>query len=350
MARTKIICTLGPASSEYETLKRMAEAGMSIARLNFSHGSHDEHRESIETIRKLNEKEGLDIKILQDLEGFRIRVGEFGGTDEIKLEQDERVVLTSKADHHKGKVIPFDYEGPLDEIDRGSKVFIDDGYIALKIEEAHKDYLITKVTTPGTVKKHKGINIPGMKFRASAITEKDKNDLEFGLAQRIDIVAQSFVRNRGDISPIVERIKAENLTIPIIAKIENREGIENLDEILEAVDGIMVARGDLGVSFPVYEVPVMQKEIIGKCLKTSRIAVTATQMLETMTQNTRPTRAEVSDVANAILDGSSYVMLSGETAVGRHPVETVRMMKSIITYTEKAVAEKRIPTCDDINK
>jgi len=347
MAKTKIICTLGPASSDYGTLKKMAEAGMSIARLNFSHGTHEEHRRLIDTIRELNRKENSEIKILQDLEGFRIRVGEFDGKDKIELEKDEILILTSKLDHHQGKTIPFDYEGPLDEIEKGNRVFIDDGYIALEVEDAHKDYLQARVITPGTVKQHKGINIPGMKFRASAITDKDKNDLEFGLSQKVDLIAQSFVRNRDDISPIVERLKKSGSNIPVIAKIENHEGIENIGGILDAVDGIMVARGDLGVSFPIYEVPVMQKEIIGKCREKNKMVVTATQMLETMTKSSRPTRAEVSDVANAILDGSSHVMLSGETAVGDYPVETVAMMSSIISYTERAVAERRIGNCGE---
>lgn len=349
MAKTKIICTLGPASSEYETLRKMARFGMSVARLNFSHGTHEEHAGLIATIRELNQKEGYDIEILQDLEGFRIRVGDFKNKDGLELEKGDKVFFTAgdARGFKEYKVIPFDYEGPLEEIKAGSHIFIDDGYIALKIVESHQDHLVTKVITPGIVKKHKGINIPGMAFHAGSITDKDKKDLEFGLKQKVDLIAQSFVRDENDIAPICEAVKNSEIATPVIAKIENHEGIENLERILDSVDGIMVARGDLGVSYPLFQVPVMQKEIIRKCRERNKIVVTATQMLETMTHNSRPTRAEVSDVANAILDGSNYVMLSGETAVGRHPVETVRMMQNIIDYTEGAVQDRRIGSCGE---
>lgn len=318
---------------------------MNVARLNFSHGSHESHRKTIETIRDLNRLEGFKLKILQDLEGFRIRIGEFGDPDGLVLEKDDTVIFSAKPVNSDIKYIPFDYNEPLDRIGPGKYIYIDDGYIALKIVEAYRDYLVTKVVNPGVVKPHKGVNIPGMEYMSSTLTDKDRKDLEFGLEMKVDMIAQSFVRNAEDVAPISDAIRESGREIPLIAKIESHEGVENLDQILESVDGIMVARGDLGVSYPIYQVPVMQKEIIHKCRVKNKIIVTATQMLETMTGNRRPTRAEVSDVANAILDGSDYVMLSGETAVGKYPVETVRMMQHIIDYTEEAVASKRIRPC-----
>jgi len=321
----------------------MVVAGMNVARLNFSHGTHKNHRQRIDTIRCLNKTRRNKIKILQDLEGYRIRVGLFKGPRKmIELSVGEIVTLINKPVADKKNTIPFDYYGSLSDIKIGSSLFIDDGSIALKVKSCDKDGLKAEVIVPGFVKEHKGINVPDIKLKFDGLSEKDKNDLLFGIANNVDFIAQSFVRSRKDILSVREFINSRDFNCPLIAKIENRMGIENIDEIMEVSDGIMIARGDMGVSLPIYEVPVMQKMIIKKCNKRKKFVITATQMLESMTENLRPTRAEVSDVANAILDSSDYVMLSGETAVGRHPVEVVRMMKDIIQFTENSQKHKHI--------
>ncbi len=343
MKKAGIICTIGPSSEKPDILKQLAESGMRIARLNFSHGSHEDHLKVINSIRQINEKLETPIRILQDLEGFRIRVGDLD-KDGIELKEGEEVNLGRKT-RGKPKFIPVDYEGSFEDIDVGSYIYIDDGYIALRVRTISADNVKAVVVTPGRIKRHKGVNIPGLHFAASSMTDKDKTDLEFGLAGGIDMVAQSFVRNRGDIADIRNVVKNSGKRIPVIAKIENSEGFDNIDGILEEADGIMVARGDLGVSLPVYQVAVLQKILIAKCLERKKTAITATQMLESMVKSSRPTRAEVSDIANAILDGTDYVMLSGETAVGAYPIETVSMMQDIIQYTVRAVEEKRIGTC-----
>ncbi len=340
MPSTKIICTLGPASSNIETLRRMIAGGMSVARLNFSHGSHAEHKKRIDLIRKLNQEMGRDVRILQDLEGFRIRVGEFKNGDSIALEKGQIIRMTNRPDFDGPDVIPFDYPGSLNDIKRNSYVYINDGYIALHVLEHHEDYIKTEVVLPGIVEENKGVNVPGAELKFHEATEKDKRDIKFGLENKVDWIAQSFVRTERDIIVLNEQMSVNGGTAKIIAKIENREGIKNVDDIIAVSDGIMVARGDMGVSLPIYEVPMIQKMIINKCNEAGKIAITATQMLESMTTNIRPTRAEVSDVANAIIDGTDYIMLSGETAVGKYPVETVEMMTRIIKFTELSCKRK----------
>jgi len=362
---TRIICTIGPSSETIETLRSMAENGMAVARLNFSHGTHEQHARRIENIRTVNEKYGHDVKILQDLEGYRIRVGKLPKDRPVPLEKDDEAVLvpavseTSKsgehgpagdkrtgsanvdsadgngsdAGQHKRWIIPFDYEGDLTKFNPGYEIFIDDGNILLCVLSSSRKRVSARVVLPGLVRNYKGINIPQMKFIGESLSTKDRRDILFGIDQRVDLIAQSFVRDRDDMIRLKKFIREQNYDCPLIAKIENREGIDNLEDILAQADGVMVARGDLGVSLPIYQVPVMQKRIIRLCSRHGKIDITATQMLESMTENLRPTRAEVSDVANAVLDGSDYVMLSAETAVGKHPVESVRMMRLVIEYT-----------------
>lgn len=334
--KTKIICTLGPSSNSESVLRKMALAGMDIARLNFSHGSHQEHKARIELIRKINKKLRRRIKILQDLEGNRIRVGRLRGHGPIKVRKGQKIWLTQKDKMGEGNIIPFDYEGPLGGVRGAEFVFIDDGNIALKIKGIKKNEIETEVVAGEIIKENKGINIPGAQLEFPAITEKDKADIRFGIANKVDFIAQSFVRNKGDVLKVKEIIKAHIPQCLVIAKIENREGIRNIDEIIEVSDGIMVARGDMGVSVPIYEIPIIQKMIIRRCNNKSRFVITATQMLESMTENLRPTRAEATDVANAILDGTDYVMLSAETATGRYPVEAIKIMQQIIVFTEKS--------------
>lgn len=343
MRNTKIICTLGPSSSKTAVLKKLVLSGMNVARLNFSHGTHKNHKQSIDIIRRLNKTRRNKIKILQDLEGYRIRVGLFKGPRKmVELVKGSIVTLINTLETDKKNVIPFDYEGSLFDIKTGCHIFIDDGNIALKVKSRDRNSIRAEVLVPGIVKEHKGLNIPDINLKFDGLTEKDKNDILFGIENKVDFIAQSFVRNKKDILSVREFINRRNFNCPLIAKIENRQGIENIDEILEVSDGIMIARGDMGISLPIYEVPVMQKIIVKKCSRHRAFVITATQMLESMTEHIRPTRAEVSDVANAIIDGSDYVMLSAETAAGKHPVEATQMMSDIIMFTEKSLKCKKI--------
>jgi len=343
MSKTKIICTLGPSSSKAAVLKKLILSGMNVARLNFSHGTNKIHKQNIDIIRRLSKTNRSKIKILQDLEGYRIRIGLFKGPRKmVELVKGSIVTLINKFETDKKNVIPFDYGGSLYDIKTGCHIFIDDGNIVLKVKSRDRNGIRAEVIVPGILKEHKGINIPDINLQFEGLTDKDKNDLLFGIANKVDFIAQSFVRNKKDILSVREFINQRKFNCPLIAKIENRQGIENIADILKVSDGIMIARGDMGVSLPIYEVPMMQKMIIKKCHQQKKFVITATQMLESMTEHLRPTRAEVSDVANAILDGSNYVMLSGETAVGEHPVETVQMMSDIIQFTEKSQKLKDI--------
>jgi pyruvate kinase len=334
MTKTKIICTLGPASGSASVLSKMMRAGMDVARLNFSHGSLTEHLSRIRLIRELNKKYRRHIRILGDLEGYRIRLGRFKASRPIPIKNGQIIWLTQEDVLGDGSLIPFDYAGPLKNIGKGQHIYIDDGNIALVAEAYEKKRLKTKVVIPGVLKEHKGVNMPDVRIDFKGLTSKDKAHLDFCVENKIDFIAQSFVRSADDILALRQYLNKDSDKFQIIAKIENWEGIRNIDKIINVCEGIMVARGDMGVSIPIYEVPIMQKEIIRKCNKAKRFVITATQMLESMTENRRPTRAEVSDVANAILDGSDYVMLSGETAVGLYPSECVDMMNKIINFTE----------------
>lgn len=335
MVKTNIIATLGPASSSETVLRNMMRAGLDVVRLNFSHGTHDAHAERIKTVRALNDKYRRHIKVLQDLEGYRIRIGTFEGRDEHPLKRKETVVLTNDHSRFGDDVLPFDYESALTDIDPGSYIYIDDGTIVLRVIESHEHELSAEVVIPGVVKVHKGVNIPGIHLNFQGLTEKDQHDVLFGIEAGVDFIAQSFVRSKEDILALRTFINERNFDCKIIAKIENREGVENLDEIMDAADGIMVARGDLGVSLPIYLIPVLQKYIIAKCNSRKKIVITATQMLESMTDQTRPLRSEVTDVANAVIDGTDFVMLSGETAVGHDPAAVVSMMNDILKHTEE---------------
>lgn len=332
MVKTKIICTLGPASSSETMIRKMMRAGMDVARLNFSHGKPQELLHKIELIRLLNAKYRRRIKLLGDLQGHRIRIGDLAMSVELKR---RRIVwLTQEKIKGSCEIIPFDYQGSLYSIKNGHQIFIDDGNIALKVIGRVKDRLKAKVIVGGLLKEHKGINIPEARLEFGGISQKDMQDICFCEKNGIEYIAQSFVRTRNDILDVRKLLKTGS-RCRIIAKIENKEGIKNIDDIIEVSDGIMIARGDMGVSLPIYEIPVIQKMIIKKCNRVGKFVITATQMLESMTENLRPTRAEVTDVANAIIDGTDFVMLSAESAVGKHPVETVMMMNNIINFTER---------------
>ena len=336
MVKTKIISTLGPASDSITVLRKMMRAGLDVARLNFSHGNHKEHLRRIETIRILNAKNRRHILILQDLEGYRIRIGKLK-REPILLKKNQKILLTNKGSLVNKDVFPLDYDGSLNDIKKGNCIYIDDGYICLHVKSVTRSYITAEVVAGGTLKSHKGINIPKIKLKFKDLTRKDKADILFGIDNKVDMIAQSFVRNRNDVLNIKRAIGNTAYKPKVIAKIENSEGIRNIDSIIKEADGIMIARGDMGVSLPIYQVPIIQKMIIKKCNKAKKFVITATQMLETMTENKRPTRAEVSDVANAIIDGSDYLMLSGETAIGAHPVDSVDMMNQIIKFTEQSI-------------
>ncbi|UCD83960.1 MAG: pyruvate kinase [Deltaproteobacteria bacterium] len=341
MVKTKIICTLGPASADRTIIRKMMLAGMDIARLNFSHGTHSRHQNLINFIKELNIKYRRRIRILQDLEGYRIRIGKFKDKKTRVLKKKQIVLFTNRDNLIDDRTVLFDYPGSLSDMKVNTSIYIDDGNIALRVKGSDRNYIKTEVIIPGVLKENKGVSIPDIDLRFGALTEKDLKDLRFGIKQKVDFIAQSFVRDKQDLVNIRDIVKDSGFHPRIIAKIENRSGVKNINRILDVADGIMVARGDLGVSFPIHEVPVLQKILIKKCKQRKKMVITATQMLESMTEHIKPTRAEVSDVANAIFDGSDYLMLSAETAVGKYPVETVRMMNDVIKFTEGFLKNKR---------
>ena len=333
--KTAIVCTLGPSSRTPAVLEGMAGAGMSVARVNCSHGSRARNRLLLSLVDGLNGRRRKRVKKLLDLQGYRVRVRLPRGMNELVLKRGDAVTLSTAAGAAgRRRTLTLDYQGSLGGVPAGSLVYIDDGSVALRVEKRRGDLLAARAVGPGIVKEGKGVNIPEADLVFGGLTGRDRADLESGLADGVDFVAQSFVRDAGDMLLLDEFRKKHGLRFRLVAKIESRQGLRNLDEILEACDGVMVARGDLGVSVPIYQVPVLQKMIIEKCRAAGRFVITATQMLESMTEHPLPTRAEVSDVANAVIDGSDYVMLSAETAVGRHPVEAVGMMSRIVRFTE----------------
>ncbi len=340
MPRTKIIATLGPASSNYTVLRKMFTAGLDAVRLNSSHGSHEQHLNAIRLVRRINKKYRRHIRIMQDLEGFRIRVGRFEG-EKTKLLKNRTVVwLTNDPGAHGPRTIPFDYTGDLRSLKPKQLIYIDDGNLILRIKSVYDNSIKVVVLEGGVLKEKKGINIPDANFEFEEITEKDRRDIEFGITHRVDYIALSFVRDENDVLKAAELVKPRLPNCRIVAKIENRPAIENIDKIIAAADGIMVARGDMGVAVPIYQVPMIQKRIIKKCNAAKKPVITATQMLEHMVEHSRPTRAEVTDVANAIIDGTDFVMLSAETAVGLFPYQSVLMMNEIVKFTEKAIKTK----------
>jgi len=339
MPRTKIVATLGPASSNYTVLRKMVHAGLDVVRLNFSHGTHKQHLENIDLIRRINKKYRRRIRIMQDLEGFRIRIGHFTGEKTRTLKDRATVWLTNDPQACGEKTIPFDYTGDLTRIKPGQMIYIDDGLLALRAESVHAGSIRATVIEGGILKERKGINMPGANLAFKGMTEKDRQDIEFGIRNRVDYVSLSFVRDADDVLEAVALVKPRLPECRIVAKVESRQAIRNIDEIVDAADGVMIARGDMGVAIPIYEVPIVQKQIIRKCNAAGKFVITATQMLEHMTESSRPTRAEVTDVANAILDGTDFVMLSAESAVGKYPYESVRMMNDIIKFTEQSESE-----------
>ena len=335
--RTKIVCTLGPASESKEVLRELIKSGLNVCRMNFSHGSHEEHKGRMDLVKKVREELGQPTAILLDTKGPEIRTGQFD-SPEVLLEEGQTFTITMKDVMGNKEMCTVSYKGLADDVKPGNTILIDDGLVGLTVKEVNGDDIVCEVQNSGIVKNHKGVNVPGVKVNLPAITEKDRKDIEFGIEQGIDFIAASFVRKVSDVLAIREILEANNAEhIKIISKIENQEGVDNLDEIIAISDGIMVARGDLGVEIPTEEIPVVQKLMIKKCNEAGKPVITATQMLDSMIRNPRPTRAEVTDVANAIYDGTDAIMLSGETAAGKYPVEAVKTMAQIAKRTEETI-------------
>lgn len=335
LKKTKIVCTLGPASKDEKIMKAMLEAGMNVARLNFSHGTHEEHRKTIETFRKVRDEMGVAAAVLLDTKGPEIRIGDFAQGSEI-LKAGDRFILTSEKCMGTAERVSTTYKDLSHQVGEGTIILIDDGRVKLKVVETTDTDVVCQVTEGGRVSNRKGVNIPNKSLGLEYISDADRSDILFGIEMDVDYVAASFVRSGKDVEDL-RRLLNDNGggKIKIISKIENMEGIDNFREILELSDGIMVARGDMGVEVDFEKLPGIQKKFIKECCKAGKPVITATQMLESMTASTSPTRAEITDVANAVFDGTSAVMLSGESAAGKYPVETVKAMAKIVCQAEK---------------
>lgn len=340
-SRTRIVCTLGPASDTDESTRVLLQAGMNVVRLNFSHGDHATHAARIERVRRLSREENRVVAILGDLQGPKIRVGEIQGGSR-QLAAGDALTLTTRPTAGAGDVVHVDFPGLPQAVKPGGRILVDDGLIELEVVSTNTTDVRTRVVTGGELSSHKGVNLPGAHLHISPITDKDRDDLAFALEQDVDYIALSFVQRAEDVLELKRLIAARGKTVPVIAKIEKPEAVEQIDAILDASDGLMVARGDLGVEAAPEQVPLYQKEIIRKANRAGKPVITATQMLESMVDHPRPTRAEASDVANAILDGTDAVMLSEETAVGKYPAEAVRTMVRIAEAVERDI-QLRVP-------
>ena len=336
MRKTKIICTIGPASQSEEKLRELMLAGMNVARFNFSHGDHEEQHGKYDRMRKVSKELNLPIAALLDTKGPEIRLRDFEG-GKVMLEAGQKFTLTTKEIMGTNEIASITYKELIHDISAGTTILIDDGLIEMTVEEITDTDIICNVVNGGPVSNHKGVNVPGAELSMPYISESDKNDILFGVELGFDIIAASFVRNKEDVLEVRKILDERNSKMMIISKIENMQGIKNLDEIIEVSDGIMVARGDMGVEVPLEEVPVLQKQIIKKAVAKGKQVITATQMLESMMHNPRPTRAETTDFANAIYDGTTAIMLSGESAQGQYPVEAVQTMARIAERTEEDI-------------
>ena len=337
--RAKIICTIGPACHSEAAMRDLMRLGMDVGRLNFSHGSHDDHARNIERLRSAAEKENRTICILQDLQGPKIRTGRLERHEPIVLQSGSTVIITPRDITGTPTRISTTFQDLAREVSVGARILLRDGLIELRVRTIRGKDVVCDILNGGTLGEHQGINLPGTALSIPALTEKDRKDLEFGLKHGVDAVALSFVRTAADVNMVRQIVVGLGYDMPLISKLEKPQAIDNIDEILEASDGIMVARGDLGVEMAPEKVPVIQKHVIGRAAQWRKPVITATQMLESMIENPRPTRAEASDVANAIFDGSDSVMLSAETASGRYPREAVAMMARIVVEAESNMKE-----------
>lgn len=336
MKKTKIICTMGPNTNDRALMMKLVENGMDIARFNFSHGDHAEQKERMDMLKSIREELGKPVAILLDTKGPEIRTGLLKDGKKVMLDAGQTFTLTTEVIEGDVNRVSITYDGLAEDVEIGKRILIDDGLIELEVKKIADTEIVCKVLNGGELGQRKGVNVPNVPVRLPALTEKDREDIVFGIQQGVDFIAASFVRSAEGILEIKALLKEHKAPhIPIIAKIENAEGIKNIDEILHCADGIMVARGDLGVEIPTQEVPYLQKWLIQKCNDNYKPVITATQMLDSMIRNPRPTRAEVTDVANAVYDGTDAVMLSGETAQGKYPLEALQMMVEIVKNTEQ---------------
>lgn len=354
MKKTKIICTMGPNTNDRALMKALALNGMDVARFNFSHGDYEEQKMRLDMLKDVREELDIPIAALLDTKGPEIRTGVLKDGKKVTLVEGQTYTLTTEDIVGDDTIGHITYERLHEDVVAGNRILIDDGLIELEVTGVENARIVCRVINGGELGEKKGVNVPNVKVKLPALTEKDKADILFGIEQGFDFIAASFVRTAGAVREIKAILAEHGSNIAVIAKIENAEGIENLDEIIEASDGIMVARGDMGVEIPAQEVPFIQKMIIEKCNKACKPVITATQMLDSMIRNPRPTRAEVTDVANAVYDGTDAVMLSGETAMGKYPVEALSMMASIVEETEKhldytAYRERRVSVANTHN-
>ena len=340
MARAKIICTMGPSCMDAQTVERLISNGMNVARINFSHGDHDEYRTMISTIKTAAGKRGEPVAILGDLSGPKIRIGELE-TETVTLTPGSEITITTSEIKGNADIVSTTYPNLVSDVEKGDRILIDDGRIELKVLEVRSEEVRAAVVVGGVLKPHKGMNLPGVNISAPAVSAKDFRDIEFAVQEELDFLALSFVRTPEDVIKAKKLLANCGSEIPVIAKIEKEEAVKAFDRILEQADGIMIARGDLGVEMASEQVPLIQKRLIRLCNEAGKPVITATQMLESMTGNPRPTRAETSDVANAVIDGSDAVMLSGETAVGKYPIEAVETMRRIVDGVECEVGKGR---------
>ena len=337
--RAKIICTIGPASNSEAMMRELLRLGMDVARLNFSHGTHSEHARNIKLLRQAAKKESRTVCILQDLQGPKIRTGRLKDRIPVLLETGSTITITPRDVPGTSRIISTTFQTLAREVEPGARILLSDGLIELRVREVDGDDVECEVVNGGMLGEQQGINLPGAALSVPSLTDKDRKDLEFGLKHGVDYVALSFVRSAGDVRAVKQLISAMGSNVPVVAKLEKPQAIEQLEEILEAADAVMVARGDLGVELPPEKVPVIQKHVIRKAAEWRKPVITATQMLESMIENPRPTRAEASDVANAIFDGTDAVMLSAETASGKYPREAVAIMSRIVVEAERNATE-----------
>jgi pyruvate kinase len=334
MRRAKIVCTLGPASSSADQIRALVDAGMDVARLNLSHGGYADHEESYRFVREASDAIGRGVGVLVDLQGPKIRVGEFAGGP-VLLERGREFTITTEDVPGDAEMVSTTYAGLPGDVRPGDRILIDDGKVALECVAVNGSRVLTRVIEGGLVSDHKGLNLPGVAVSVPAMSEKDVEDLRWALRLRADMVALSFVRSAEDVNEVHRIMDEEGVRLPVLAKIEKPQAVEHLPEIIAAFDGIMVARGDLGVELPLEDVPIVQKRAVELARANAKPVIVATQMLESMISASRPTRAEASDVANAVLDGTDALMLSGETSVGAHPIESVQTMSRIIAAVER---------------
>ncbi|MEU7133775.1 pyruvate kinase [Streptomyces sp. NPDC046261] len=349
MRRAKIVCTLGPATDSYEQIKALVEAGMDVARFNLSHGTYVEHEARYQRVRKAAEETGRNIGILADLQGPKIRLGRFR-EGPVLLERGDEFTITVEDTEGDRHCCGTTYDGLASDVTKGERILVDDGRVTLEVIEVDGPRVKTLVLEGGMVSDHKGLNLPGVAVSVPALSEKDVEDLRWALTTGADIIALSFVRSARDIEDVHRVMDEEGCRLPVIAKIEKPQAVENLDGIVAAFDGIMVARGDLGVEMPLETVPIVQKRAIKLARRNAKPVIVATQMLDSMIDASRPTRAEASDVANAVIDGTDAVMLSGETSVGKYPVETVRTMGRIVAAAEEDLLAKGLPPLSERSK